>query len=142
MNRPTRRELMIELAVRVAMRSTCTRAAVGSVITNLDLTQVVALGYNGNYRGGPNRCDNPDQQGSCGCIHAEANALVKSPYLPGQLVLFGTTCPCVSCAKLIINSGIEQVFVNEWYRDPTGLELLQSSGVIVKKITIEKEGPR
>jgi deoxycytidylate deaminase len=33
------------------------------------------------------------------------------------------------CAKLMINSGCSHVFYRRIYRDPSGIELLQSAGV-------------
>lgn len=117
---------MMAFAQQVATRSTCSRAQVGCVITNLEMTSVLAYGYNGNYRGGPNFCDGTGE-GACGCVHAEANALIKSPYDPDRLVLFTTLSPCLACAKLILNAGITHVRYLLEYRDPAGLDLLRRS---------------
>lgn len=125
---------MLEIASSVAKRSSCDRAQVGCVVTNLEMTQIVAYGYNGNYRGGPNACDRPDEPGNCGCIHAEANALVKAPYDPGQLVLFATTCPCIGCAKLILNSRIDKVVFATTYRLGEGRRLLMDNNVTVHHV--------
>lgn len=119
-----RLDTMFEIAAIIAKRSSCDRAKVGCVITNTEMTQILAMGYNGNYRGGPNECDHPNAAGQCGCIHAEENALIKAPYAPGQLLLFSTTAPCLACAKLILNAGIKYVFADVPYRDPSGIELL------------------
>src|SRR6266550_2535309 len=70
-------EVYMRMAEELAKRSTCARLQVGSVITSGDLTQVLGIGYNGNARGLPNRCDGTEP-GRCGCIHSEANALVKA----------------------------------------------------------------
>lgn len=123
-HRSSREFLIMGFADMVANRSTCERTRVGCVITNLDMTQIFAYGYNGSVRGGPNECDDPNQVGGCGCIHAESNALVKAPYLPGQLSLFVTMAPCLACAKLIVNAGIERVFYRDLYRKREGLNLL------------------
>jgi len=50
-------EVYMRMAEELAKRSTCARLQVGSVITTGDLTQVLGIGYNGNARGLPNRCD-------------------------------------------------------------------------------------
>jgi deoxycytidylate deaminase len=70
-------EVFMRMAEELAKRSTCARNQVGSVITTADLTQVLGIGFNGNARGLPNRCDS-SEPGRCGCIHSEANALIKA----------------------------------------------------------------
>jgi deoxycytidylate deaminase len=62
-------EVYMRMAEELAKRSTCARLQVGSVITTGDLTQVLGIGYNGNAKGLPNRCDS-DQPGNCGCFGA------------------------------------------------------------------------
>ncbi len=62
-------EVYMRMAEELAKRSTCARLQVGSVITTGDLTQVLGIGYNGNAKGLPNRCDS-DQPGNCGCFAA------------------------------------------------------------------------
>jgi len=98
------------------------------VVTSGDFTRVLAIGYNGNAKGLPNRCDST-APGNCGCIHSEVNALVKAPGGLRDKVVFLTDSPCVMCAKLMINSGVTHVFYRRLYRDPSGVELLQSAGV-------------
>lgn len=113
-----------------ATRSTCSRLAVGAVVTDLDMTTVKSIGYNGTARGLPNGCDS-DVPGACGCLHAEDNALVKAPYHEGDLVLFCTHNPCLTCAKRILNSRVKSVYFREEYRSATGLTLLRSMGLSV-----------
>ncbi|HZV50390.1 MAG TPA: deaminase [Candidatus Dormibacteraeota bacterium] len=121
-------EVYMRMAEELAKRSTCSRSQVGSVITTGDLTQVMGIGYNGNARGLPNRCDGTEP-GRCGCIHSEANALIKAgAQTPGKL-MFVTTSPCPMCAKMIINSNIRRVYYRTPYRDPAGLEVLRRGGV-------------
>src|SRR5438876_6323202 len=89
-------EVYMRMAEELAKRSTCARLQVGSVIASSDLTQVLGIGYNGNARGLPNRCDST-QAGACGCIHGEPNSLAKAgAQLPGK-VMFVTASPCVMC---------------------------------------------
>jgi dCMP deaminase len=123
-------EVYMRMAEELAKRSTCARLQVGSVITTGDLTQVLGIGYNGNARGLPNRCDS-SQPGSCGCIHSEQNALIKAgAHLPGK-VMFVTASPCVMCAKMIINTNVGTVYYREAYREPAGLDILREGGVEV-----------
>ena len=121
-------EVYMRMAEELAKRSTCARTQVGSVIASADLTQVLGIGYNGNARGLPNRCDRPEP-GNCGCLHSEANALIKAgAQTPGK-VMFVTVSPCVMCAKMIVNSNVTRVCYRSAYRDPAGVEVLRESGV-------------
>jgi len=122
-------EVYMRMAEELAKRSTCSRLQVGSVITDQLLENVLAIGYNGNARGLPNRCDSA-VPGSCGCIHSEQNALVKAPGSVRDKVMFVSASPCVMCAKLIINSGVTHVFYRKAYRDPSGIEVLEQGHVI------------
>jgi dCMP deaminase len=121
-------EVYMRMAEELAKRSTCSRLQVGTVVTDAQLENVVAIGYNGNARGLPNRCDST-VPGNCGCIHSEVNALVKAPGGIRNKVVFVTDSPCVACAKLMINSGVTHVFYRRPYRDPSGIELLARSGI-------------
>jgi dCMP deaminase len=121
-------EVYMRMAEELAKRSTCARLQVGTVVTDQRLENVLAIGYNGNARGLPNRCDS-STPGQCGCIHSEVNALIKAPGAVKDKVVFVSNSPCVMCAKLIINSGVTHVFYRRIYRDPSGIELLASVGV-------------
>lgn len=126
--RPPLFEVYMRMAEELAKRSTCARLQVGTVITDARLENVVAIGYNGNARGFPNRCDS-DEAGRCGCIHSEMNALVKSPGQLRDKVAFVTASPCVMCAKLMVQANVSHVFYRHRYRVPTGLEVLERAGV-------------
>ena len=121
-------EVYMRMAEELAKRSTCLRLQVGTVITDATLANVVGIGYNGNARGFPNRCDSPEP-GRCGCIHSEVNALVKAPGLTADKVVFVTASPCVMCAKLIVQSGVSHVFYRTAYRDAAGLDVLRRARV-------------
>jgi dCMP deaminase len=127
-SRPPLFEVFMRMAEELAKRSTCSRLQVGTVITDFAMEQVVAIGYNGNVRGFPNRCDS-DEAGKCGCIHSEMNALVKAPGDLPNKVAFVTASPCIMCAKLMVQAKVAYVFYREAYRDPAGLEVLERAGV-------------
>jgi dCMP deaminase len=123
-------EVYMRMAEELAKRSTCARLQVGSLITTGDLTQVLGIGYNGNARGLPNRCDS-SEPGACGCLHSEQNCLIKAgAQTPGK-VMFVSASPCVMCAKMIINTNVTRVYYREAYRDPAGLDVLRQGGVEV-----------
>lgn len=127
-DRPPLFEVYMRMAEELAKRSTCSRLQVGTVITDALLENVVAIGYNGNARGFPNRCDS-DEAGRCGCIHSEMNALVKAPGQMRDKVAFVTASPCVMCAKLIVQANVSHVFYRHRYRITTGLDVLEDGGV-------------
>lgn len=117
----------------VAERSYDPRLKVGAIIVSDDNTRLLSLGYNGNYRGGPNQPDSIDA-GLSGFIHAEVNALVKCDYnFNRKKVMYLTHSPCVQCAKVIINANISHVIYDEEYRDISGVTLLSSSDVMVNR---------
>ncbi|MEX2526203.1 MAG: deaminase [Gemmatimonadota bacterium] len=129
-DRPPLFEVYMRMAEELAKRSTCARLQVGTVLTDARLESVVGIGYNGNARGFPNRCDTTTP-GACGCIHSEMNALVKAPGALPDKVAFITASPCVMCAKLMIQARVTYVFYREAYRNPAGLEVLEYAGIVV-----------
>ena len=97
-----------------------------------DNTQVLSVGYNGNYTGGPNEVES-EQPGESGFLHAEVNCLLKMDYNnPKSKVMYVTLSPCRMCAKAIINAGISEVVYGEEYRDTSGLEILRNVGISVR----------
>lgn len=126
--RPPLFEVYMRMAEELAKRSTCARLQVGTVITDGHLENVVAIGYNGNARGFPNRCDSAEA-GRCGCIHSEMNALVKSPGHLRNKVAFVTASPCVMCAKLMVQANVSHLFYRHRYRDESGLGVLDAAGI-------------
>lgn len=124
--RPSFEEIYMELAHTLAERSTCSRLNVGTVITSTDYRKVLAIGYNGNAAGLPNKCDR-DEVGNCGCLHSEENAVINcdSPRSLEKHV-FVTHLPCTACAKRLINlGGVRKIFYRTHYRSADSLNLLQ-----------------
>lgn len=129
--RPCWDETWMSIAKTIAKRSYDPRLMVGAIIVSDDNTRLLSLGYNGNYKGGPNEPDsfNPGQSGF---IHAEVNALVKCDYnFFRKKIMYITHSPCVSCAKLIVNAEISRVVYGEEYRDKSGIDLLHACGIEV-----------
>ena len=140
MTRPNFSEIYMNLAWMFAQRSTCERLKVGCVITSTDYEQVLSVGYNGNAKGLPNKCDS-SEPGSCGCIHAEMNALIKcrTPSYVDKYV-FVTHSPCKMCAKSMINLGkVVAVSYDIQYRSKEGIDILTDNGVYVYQIKIRKD---
>ena len=131
--RPSWDDVWIQTANVISKRSYDPRFQVGTVLVSSDNTQVLAVGYNGNYSGGPNEVESMTP-GESGMIHAEINALLKLDYNnPKTKILYVTLSPCRQCAKAIINSGISEVVYDTQYRDTSSLDILKSAGVKVRK---------
>ncbi len=132
--RPSWDEIWMETAFILARRSLDPRFQVGAVIVSDDNTQVLAVGYNGDHKGGPNTVDS-FEPGQSGFIHAEINALIKCDYNnPKRKKMYLTLSPCKQCAKAIVNGGISEVIYSSDYRDKSGLGILERSGVVLRKV--------
>lgn len=73
-------------------------------------------------------------------LHAETNAiakLAKSTESGVGATMFITHSPCLDCAKLIYQSGINRVFYSNNYRSTDGIDFLTKSGVNVEKLDID-----
>ena len=69
-------------------------------------------------------------------LHAETNAIAKvsaSTESSEGATMFCTHAPCINCAKLIYQSGINNLYYRDTYRDTSGIKFLESSGVNVTK---------
>ena len=70
-------------------------------------------------------------------LHAESNAiakLAKSTESGANATMFITHSPCLDCAKLIYQSGINSVIYRNSYRSDDGIIFLNKSGVKVEKL--------
>ena len=124
-------ETWITIAKTVAQRSYDPRLKVGAIVVSEDNTQMLSMGYNGNYKGGPHIHES-SVPGESGFIHAEVNALVKCDFnFTKKKHMYLTHSPCRACAKLIINAEIFRVVYDIPYRDSSGLEILTSVGIEV-----------
>jgi len=126
-------EKFMEIASVLSTFSYDDKWRVGTIIITDDFREICAIGYNGNYRGGPNQRDSLEF-GQSGFLHSEENALLhlsKDYDLRSGLILICTHEPCPMCAKRIINSGISRVLYRTSYpatSDETQ-EIFQIAGV-------------
>jgi len=135
--RPTWDDIWMEFAHSISRRSPDPKHKVGAVIVIDDNTQVLAVGYNGDQKGGGN-CRDSLERGQSGFIHAEINALIKCNYSHHKRKkMYLTLSPCDICAKAIINAGISEVIYSNVYPHSNGLNILKNAGVVVRKKSVE-----
>lgn len=136
MNRPSKDEYYLGIALAVSKRSTCLRRHYGAVIVKNN--EIISTGYNGAPRGTESCYDcgfckrvniphNTGDYSECKSVHAEQNAIISAArrdmigstlYLAGEEYLqFGddewheveNPIPCPICSRMIKNAGIERV---------------------------------
>ena len=69
--------------------------------------------------------------------HAEENAITKlaGSHESGEgATMFCTHSPCINCAKLIYNSGINTVYFDQYYKSNEGIDFLRKSRVSCEKV--------
>lgn len=132
----------MDIAHVVARRGNCLRRQVAAVLVSEN--RIVSTGYNGTPRGLKNcfdggcpRCagSSPSGRGldECRCSHAEENAIAQAAYhgiaLRGA-TLYVTLSPCLTCARMIVSSGItEVVYEDDYSVNSGGKALLKEAGV-------------
>lgn len=70
-------------------------------------------------------------------LHAETNAIAKisrSTNSSDSASLFVTHAPCLDCAKIIHQAGINSVYYRNTYRSTDGVDFLGKCGVHVEKV--------
>jgi len=129
--RPSREELLMKHAEIASLRGTCNRAQVGAVVSRNG--RILVTGYNGAPAGLPH-CNHSahDDKPCMVAVHAEENCIAYAARYGISLIHgeMDTTCsPCLFCARLIINAGIQLVRYKAEYRVTDGLELLTEAKV-------------
>lgn len=144
--RPSWDEYFMKLANEVATRTTCMRRAVGAVVVKDN--RILATGYNG-VPSGLRHCSEvgclrqelgiPSGQRSeiCRGLHAEQNAIIQAarfgPMIDGAKIYVNTQ-PCIICAKMIINAGIEEIIYQNPYPDELAMQMLEESGIRLRSL--------
>jgi len=137
----------MNIAQNVSLRSNCLKRKVAAIIVKDK--RIISTGYNGTPRGVKNcsdggcpRCASFAPSGTglhdCLCSHAEENAIVQAAYHGVSIkdsTLYCTFSPCLTCTKMILNSGINEVVYNANY--PLGdvaLRLIEEAGLQLRKM--------
>lgn len=139
----------MNLASDLAQRSHCVKNQVGAVLTKD--TRIISIGYNGPPANTHN-CDEEwpsegcprDSRNSCSlALHAEENAILYAVKNGTQIqgaTLYTTLSPCIACARLILSSGIKEVFFRDSYAaykglaQDEGVDFLNKFGVNCEKL--------
>ena len=128
-------EKYMQMAAVWATNSYCKRRQVGALLVKDRM--IISDGYNGTPSGFENVCEDENGVTKPYVLHAEANAIskvAKSGNSADGATLYVTASPCMECAKLIIQSGIQRVVYRDEYRLTDGIDLLRRAGVEVEKI--------
>lgn len=134
MTRPTWDEYYIEMLYQVRKRGTCNRGQTACIITKNNY--ILATGYVGSISGMPH-CDDAGhlmENGSCiRTLHAESNAIAQCAKLGISIqgaTLYSFLFPCLSCTKLIIQSGIIRVIAEfDYQKSKLSKQFLNDAGV-------------
>lgn len=65
---------------------------------------------------------------ACEAIHAEQNALLQCPNVWDIHTAYVTASPCVTCTKLLLNTGCRRIVFLEEYPSPHARELWEGAG--------------
>ena len=152
------RDAYMKVAETFAELSSAKRLHVGAIVVKDD--RIISIGYNGMPSGWDNNCEDkfycddgdwseqllPKDANQWmkyklvtkpEVLHAETNAiakLAKSTESGNGATLFVTHAPCLDCAKLVYQSGINSVYYRNSYRDEVGIQFLEKAGVRIEKI--------
>ena len=147
-SRPDWDVYFMNIAAVVATRGNCVRRQVAALVVRDH--RIITTGYNGTPRGVRNCCeggcarcagDAPSggDLAECICSHAEENAITQAAYHGIALrggTLYCTMSPCLICAKMIVNAGIQEVvFDNEYEFNDRTRALLHEAGVRYRRLT-------
>ena len=140
-HRPSWDEYFMKLANEVATRTTCMRRGVGAVIVKD--RRILATGYNGVPTGMRHCAETgclrqqlgvPSGQRHeiCRGLHAEQNAIIQAARYGINITgasIYVNTQPCVVCAKMLINAGIEEIVYQNPYPDELAMSMLEEAGM-------------
>ena len=131
------------MALIWAENSYCERRKVGALVVKNNM--IISDGYNGTPTGFENICEDENNMSKPYVLHAEANAITKlarSSNSSEGATLYVTASPCIECAKLIIQSGINRVIYTEQYRLTDGVDLLKRAGIEVIYLDLNAENTK
>lgn len=123
MSRPSTDVYMMAQAVLASGRGTCARRKVGCVLIDRH-KHVMSTGYNGVPSRFPHCSEFPcagatlpsgSGLDACMATHAEQNALLQCKDVNDIQTCYSTTAPCITCIKLLLNTGCQRIVFAESY---------------------------
>jgi len=146
--RPDWDEYFMEIAQIVRTRATCIRRQVGAIAVKDK--RILTTGYNGAPAGlahcsevGCLRAEMNVPSGQrhelCRGLHAEQNTIIQAAVYGTSIkgaTFYVTHQPCVVCAKMLINAGIERLVILDDYPDKLSEEMLKQAAIRVEKIRV------
>ncbi len=136
----------LDIAEATLQRSTCLRRNFGAIIVKND--EIISTGYNGAPRGRKNCTDlgycmrekmnipRGERYELCRSVHGEENAIIsaaRKDMIGSSLFLVGKTYetleyvkdarPCAMCKRIIINSGIEKIYIRNTKTEYTVIDV-------------------
>jgi dCMP deaminase len=148
MNERAQAPLMMDIAERMSLQSTCTRVRrVGAVLVSSE-GYIVSTGYNGAPHG-VQHCDEVEagcllgEDGSCmRAVHAEMNCILQCARRGTSSMgtsLYSTHFPCPACAQAIVQAGIVRLVWDKTYKDKVKLaaaeQILREGGITLTHIS-------
>lgn len=136
-------DLYMGTALLYGRLSRAIRAKVGAVLVTSQ--GIIIGGVNGTASGRSNNCEELKPQPFPNkpalftkpeVIHAELNCILKAAREGVSCVgstVYVTLSPCVPCSAMLVQAGIKRLIYEVQYRDPSGIELLESCGIEVSK---------
>jgi len=146
--RPSWPEYFMDIAKMVAKRSTCLRRHVGAILVKDK--RILATGYNG-APAGLKHCEevgclrekisvpSGERHELCRGLHAEQNAIIQAAYygIPiADSTIYCTNKPCIICAKMIINAGINKIVYENGYNDLLADQMLMEANIEVERFVV------
>lgn len=156
--RPSRDQWAMELCDVTARRGTCCRRQVGCVLLNARghvlatgyngvaagmphcNERVVSQPFDSGIDGlvarsvsYPHACEaafaaSGTNLDGCEAIHAEQNALLQCRDVYDIHTAYVTASPCITCTKLLMNTGCQRIVFRDRYPHPAAMDLWTSSG--------------
>jgi dCMP deaminase len=132
----------VRRTLELARQSTCRVRKVGAVILDVR-NEEIANGLN-NLRSTDSQCwcisgNLGHNRPRCPARHAEANAITSADARGIPLhgcTIVSSTCPCLACARHIVQAGLRAVLYIDDYIDTKGLDYLLASGVLTRRVDI------
>lgn len=142
--RPSYDEYFMEMAHLVAKRSTCLRRNVGAILVKDK--HILSTGYNGAPKGLKHCSEvgclrkklgipSGERHEICRGLHAEQNAIIQAAVFGISIknsVLYCTNTPCVVCAKMLINAGVEEIVYSGEYPDDLAKKMISESKIKIR----------